>query len=280
MPAIPRHAQEGRLHLVMRRSGPRTIVQECSFQVPLQMLRPVYLDDTGTAYVYVLSPCGGVVGGDRYRLSVVLEAEARACVTTPSATKLYATLGCPAQQQIDCTLQAGAVLEYVPEQIIPFAQSAFQQDMTIRLGPGAWVVLCDIVAPGRVAMGEAFAYRDYASSVRVHDAAGQVLLRERTRLRPAWQRLDGLGVFEGHSYLGTLYVLREGAPLAEALEERLHTLLTSRPGVCGSATRLEHGGIAVRVLGQTHASVKQALHDVWDGVRRALWGYPAVAWRT
>lgn len=280
MLATPRRANEGRLQLVLRRAGARTVVQECYFQVPLQVLRPVYLDDTGTAYVYMMSPCGGVVGGDCYSTTVVVEAEGRACLTTPSATKLYATLGPPAQQHLDLTLHAGAVLEYLPEQIIPFAQSAFQQDMIVRLGPGACVFLLEIVAPGRLAMGEAFAYRDYGSSVRVENAHGQLLLRERTRLRPLWQRLDGVGLFEGYSYVGTLYVLVEGTPLATALGEQVHSLLTERQGLRGSASMLEHGGIAVRVLGETHALVKRALHEVWDILRRALLGYPAVVWRT
>jgi urease accessory protein len=90
-------------------------------------------------------------------------------------------------------LHAGAVLEYLPEQIIPFAQAAFQQHMTVRLGPGACILAMEIVAPGRLARGEAFAYRDYDSSVCIEAAPGQVLLRERTRLRPGCQRLDRPG---------------------------------------------------------------------------------------
>ena len=169
----------------MRRVGKRTALQECYFQVPLQVLRPLYLDDVGTAYVYLVSPCGGVVGGDNYSITVVVEAGARVCLTTPSATKLYATPGVPARQQLDITVHAGAVVEYLPEQIIPFAQAAFQQHMSVRLGPGACILAMEIIAPGRLARGEAFAYRDYDSSVCIVEAAsGQVMLRERTRLRP------------------------------------------------------------------------------------------------
>src|SRR2546425_779038 len=83
-------------------------------------------------------------------------AGARACLTTPSATKLYATSGAPAQQRLDITLHADAVLEYLPEQMIPFAQAVFHQQITVRLGAGACVLLMEIVAPGRVARGEAF----------------------------------------------------------------------------------------------------------------------------
>jgi len=103
--------------------------------------------------------------------------------------------------------------------MIPFAQAAFRQQTTVRLGAGACVLLMEIIAPGRLARGEAFAYRDYDSSVCIEAASGQMLLRERTRLRPGWQRLDGAGLFEGYSYLGTLYALVEGTSLpAEVVE--------------------------------------------------------------
>ena len=275
-----RRPNEGVLHLVLQCTGQRTVLQECYFQVPLQVLRPLYLDEVGTAYVYLVSPCGGVVGGDAYSLTVVVEEGARACLTTPSATKLYATSGTPAQQRLDITLHAGAVLEYLPAQMIPFAQAAFQQQMTVRLGAGACIFLMEIVAPGRLARGEAFAYREYDTRVCLENAQGQVVLRERTRLRPGWQRLDGPGLFEGYHYLGTFYALVEGTLLPTALVERLHALLACRTGLLGSATRLEHGGIAVRVLGEDHTTASQALHEVWDVLRQELLGYPAVVWRT
>lgn len=274
-----RRPNEGVLWLVLRRAGQRTVLHDCYFQVPLQVLRPLYLDEVGTAYVYLVSPCGGVVGGDVYTMTVVVEAGARACLTTPSATRLYAAPGAPARQRLDITLQAGAVLEYLPEQIIPFAQAAFHQCTRVRLGAGACLIWLEIVAPGRLASGEAFAYRDYDSSVCIENASGGVLVRERTRLQPGRQRLDGPGLFEGYYYLGTFYALVEGTVLPTALVERLHVLLSDRTRLIGSATLLEHGGIAVRVLGQDHTTVSAALHEVWDVVRRELLGYAALVWR-
>ena len=43
--ARQRRPNEGALHLVLRRAGQRTVLQECYFQVPLQVLRPLYLDE-------------------------------------------------------------------------------------------------------------------------------------------------------------------------------------------------------------------------------------------
>ncbi len=275
-----RPLNRGVVELSLRRAGTRTVVRDAYFRTPLQIMRPYYLDDSGTAYIYLLSPGGGVVGGDRYSITVTLETGARACMTTASATKIYASPDTMAHQRFDIVLQAGAAFEYLPEQIIPFARSAFRQDMTVRLGSGAVAVLMEIVAPGRLARGEAFAYRDYSSGLSVADARGRVLLRERTRLQPRhWDAGNGLGLLEGFNYLGTLYVLSESYGAPGELADDLHGLVANRQRCVGGATALEWGGVAVRLLAEDHATVSRALHAVWDRVRQCLLGYPAVRWR-
>lgn len=276
----PSRPYAGTLRLYLRRTPQRAVLQECYSQVPLQVMRPLYLDDVGTAYLYLLSPCGGVVGGDAYQISVVAEAGARVCVTTPAATRLYATTGALASQRFDITLHAGAVLEYMPAQTIPFAQAAFCQHMQVRLGAGACVMVSEVVAPGRVARGEVFAYHAYDASLHVTDAQERLLLYDHLRLRPGEQPLTAVGLFEGYHYFGTLYALHEGVPIASTVFDQVHTLLADQAGLLGGVTQLAHGGLAVRVLGREHASVHQALQAVWDVVRRALLGYPAVVWRT
>lgn len=270
----------GVVDLSLRRSGPRTVVGDAYFRSPLQVLRPHYLDDTGTAYVYLLSPGGGVVGGDRYAVTMTLEEGARVCVTTASATKIYDSAGKMARQSVDVVLQDGAVFEYLPEQIIPFAGSVFRQDMKVRLGRGALAVLGEIVAPGRLARGEAFLYDDFSSGLSVVDSESRPLLRERTRLQPrSWEDGGGLGLLEGYGYLGTLYVLGECGGAADELADDLHGLLADRHDGIGGATALERGGVVVRLLAEDHESVRRVLHEVWDEVRRRLLGYPAVRWR-
>ena len=270
----------GVVELSLRRSGPRTVVGDAYFRTPLQVLRPHYLDDTGTAYVYLLSPGGGVVGGDRYAVTMMLEEGARACVTTASATKIYDSAGKMARQSVDVVLQDGAVFEYLPEQIIPFAGSAFRQDMMVRLGHGALAVLGEIVAPGRLARGEAFLYDDYSSGLSVVDSEARLLVRERTRLQPGnWEDGGGLGLLEGYTYLGTLYVLGECCGAPDELADDLHGLLADRQDGVGGATMLERGGVMVRLLAEDHESVSRVLHAVWDEVRQRLLGYPAVRWR-
>ena len=264
----------------MRRSGPRTVVGDAYFTTPLQVMRPHYLDDTGTAYIYLLSTGGGVVGGDRYAITMTLENGARACVTTASATKIYYSAGKPARQSFDVSLQAGAVFEYLPEQIIPFSGSIFRQDMRVRLGHGAIAVVAEIVAPGRLARGESFFYDSYISGLSVANSEGRLLVRDRTCLQPKnWEAGSGLALLEGYTHLGTLYVLGECCGAPDELADDLHGLLESRQCGIGGATALERGGVVVRLLAEDHETVNRSLHAVWDRVRRRLLGYPAVRWR-
>jgi urease accessory protein len=262
------------LNLGLRQVGNRTVLHDCYAHVPLRVLRPVYPDDTGTAYLYLLNPCGGVLGGDTYSIHATLDAGAQAYITTPSATKLYAAPAQPACQHIDFTLQDGAVLTYLPEPTIPFANAAFRQHMTVRLGDGACAFLGEILAPGRMARDEIFAYREYRTSLRVEDARGDLLLIDRTCLYPQQDDLRALGMLEGYYYLGTFYALGSHPALDATLTPALSDLLDGHPHLVGSATTLAQGGIAIRFLADAPMRANQALYRICNLLHQQVLGQP------
>jgi urease accessory protein len=281
MSALQRHPVEGVLQLGLRRSGARTVLYDCYARTPLRVLRPLYLDDTGMAYLYILNPCGGVVGGDTYTLHITLDSGAQAYVTTPSATQLYATLSTPAEQHIDLTLNPGTVMAYFPEQTIPFANAAFRQRMTVRLGRDAFAFLGDILSPGRSARQETFAYREYDSRLRVETLDdGEVRLFDHMRLQPQQDPLSCLGLLETYDYLGVFYALPGSGAIDPSLADRLHDMLVHCSDLVGSASTLPYGGLVVRLVGRHHTPVRRALHTAWDLTRQVLFGQPAAALRT
>jgi urease accessory protein UreH len=104
---------------------------------------------------------------------------------------------------------------------------------------------------------------------------------EHTRLQPHHQDISGPGLLEGYFYVGSFYVLRGGTPLAPALAETVHHLLAERqPLLIGSATTSAAGGIAVRLLAKDHASMRQALYDIWHDLYQQVLGQPAPRHRT
>src|SRR5439155_13433894 len=170
-PADPEPARVGRdgtLALALERRGGATVLGPCRYTLPLQVLSPLALDGPA-AVVSVLNPTGGLVGGDRLAIDVALGPAAHGCLTTPSATKVYRTAGAAAEQRVRLRLEAGAILEWVPDHTIPFADSAFRQAIDCEVGDGATLLLMDAFAAGRVARGEVWRFALLESTVTVRD---------------------------------------------------------------------------------------------------------------
>jgi hypothetical protein len=176
-----RVGRDGRLAVRVEQRDGRSVLTGCRWTMPLQVLAPVALDDPA-AVVWMLNPTGGLVGGDRLAIDVEVGPGAHACLTTPSATKVYRTAGATAEQTIKLTLAPRARLEWVPDHTIPFAGAALRQRIEADVGEGASMLLIDAFAAGRVARGERwrFALLDCALSVR--DARGW-LVHDRLVLR-------------------------------------------------------------------------------------------------
>ena len=113
-----RVGRDGYLRLQFERRGQRTILSQSRFTLPLQALTPLALED-GTAYLMLLNPTGGVLGGDHLLTEIVQEKETHVCLTTPSATRIYRTAEKPAVLQTVIRLGEGATLEYLPDHVIP-----------------------------------------------------------------------------------------------------------------------------------------------------------------
>ena len=272
--SLARIGRDGLLRLRFERRGPATVVAGCRSTLPLQVLAPVAVDDPA-AVVWVLNPTGGLVGGDRLALDVDLGAGAHACLTTPSATKVYRTAGEVAEQDVHLRLAPDAILEWVPDHTIPFAGSALRQRIRVHLGEGARLILMDAFAAGRVARGEAWQFAVLDSAITITDARGRVL-HDRFVLsgdRP-W---TGLGLAENHSYFATVVVIgvADFAEFSRAVTEAAGP----RTDVAMGAGALARAGVVVRALAASAPALVDVLDRVWALARRALLGLPPPALR-
>jgi urease accessory protein len=269
-----RVGREGALRLRVERRGGASVVASCRSTVPLQVLAPVGLDDPA-AVVSILNPTGGVVGGDRLGIDVAVGPGAHACLTTPSATRVYRTSGPPAVQEVSIDLGPGATLEYVPDHTIPFPGSAFRQAIRVHVGDGAQLILVDAFAAGRITRGEAWRFALLESALVIRDADGW-LLRDRFVLAgdPAW---GGLGFAEAAAYFATIVVLGERANADLAAEL---TRATDGAGVAVAGGALPRGGgIILRCLAATAPLLGETTERLWAAARRLVLGVPPLLLR-
>jgi urease accessory protein len=271
--APSRVGRDGALRVRFERRGADTALTACGYALPLQVLGTVALDDP-SAVVSILNPTGGVLGGDRLEIDVDVGADAHACLTTPSATRVYRARDEAAVQRVRVRVGPRATLEWVPDHTIPFAGSAFRQTIEVHVGVAARVVLVDAFAAGRVARGEAWRFRRLESTLAIRDGAGW-LLHDRFALSGS-EGWCGLGFTEGAPYFATVVVIVDGdlAPLRGATDAAL-----AAAGITGGVAALPRRGVVVRCLARDAPALADGLDAVWAAVRQTVLGLPPLALR-
>jgi urease accessory protein len=177
------------------------------------------LDETGAAYTLLVNPSGGLVAGDHLSLRASLGPRSHVIFSTPSANRVYRSLAEPSRQEIQLTVGAGAILEWVPELTIPFLGSRFSQTVHVALESGGTLIFWDALAAGRIASGERWKFTSFDNEIRVKTSSGASVL-ERYRLISGERY--GSGLAEPWDYVASLFIL------SEAVEEEVWKRLKER----------------------------------------------------
>lgn len=248
---------------------------------PLRVIRAFALPD-GAALAHLHNISGGVLGGDSLTLNVSVEANAQAQLTTPGATRIYRhRTGLPdASQQTSVTVESGALLEYLPDPLIPFARARYRQSTNIRLAPDAGLFWWETIAPGREAHGERFAYESLEMALEITANDCPIAL-ERYQLRPQETPLSSLARLGPYLYHTTFYICRVGVSEAIwlALEAEL-TLIAQQYTAFGSTlwgvSTLVSDGIVIRGLAATHRCLTAQLTHFWQAAKQKLYAKDAI----
>lgn len=269
--AVARVGREGALRLAFERRGSRTVLAHARSVLPLQVLTPLALDDAACV-VSMLNPTGGVLGGDRLEVDVTLAPGAHACLTTPSATKVYRAPADPAVQRVRIEASAGAVVEWVPGHTIPFADAALVQSIELHVAGGARAIVVDAFAAGRVARGEVWRFAALESALVVSDCRGEILW-DRWSLRRGRER--GGDLTGARPYFATVAVIGDGG-----LDDFCAAAASlSVAGVTAAAGRLARRGALARVTAVDAVGLGRTVEELWAAARATMLGLPALALR-
>lgn len=232
--------------------------------------------------VHLHNVSGGVLAGDQLALDIHVGTGAKAQVTTTGATRLYRHRegSLDAEQHVTIHVEPDAVLEYLPDMVIPFRGSRHHQYTTVTLDPGATFFWWESTAPGRQAMGEQFSFESLRISTRVQ-TPGKPLLLEDFRLEPNRKPLRSLVRMGNFTHTASFYAFHVGRPAADwpELESQLSEIAReeSRIGcTIWGASALASDGILVRGLSTTSRDIPATLARFWTMARRFLTGEEAV----
>jgi len=280
-PAIVETADVGRVgELVLDyvRQGGRTVLMQSRCCSPWHFSPPIQLDDSPCTYSPLVNPSGGLVGGDRLSVRSTLGPDAHVLFSTPSATRVYRSLGETAVQTIELTVGPGAIAEWMPDVTIPYAGALFRQAIHVTLAPGATVLLWDAIASGRVARNERWVFTSLENEIRIMTSSGRSVL-ERYALAPA---VHGVGHAADWDYVGSLYLIGDGVDAVrwKQLDAQLAAILDARPGtVLGGVSEPAASGLAVKLVAKSAPDLSETLDELWQAIRLTLWNLPRPALR-
>jgi urease accessory protein len=228
------------------------------------------------ASAYVQDPTGGIAQGDRYEAAIAVGADARAHVSTGSATKVLRMERNYGSSHLTIDVDDGGYLEYLPDPTILHRDARFWQSIDVDLGEGAAALLADVVVPGRLARDEAFEFDRLHAGVEARDPDGE-LFADALAL-DGGDHLRGPGLFGEFRVLGTFYIVAPDHDDVDVLADDLHACVqdddaAEEPKAVGGASVLpRESGVAVRVLGDRSSDVTDRFARVWDRSRRELVG--------
>ena len=275
---MPWHAH---LSLDYLRQGPRTVLQH-SHNGPLRIFKSLYPEGDAVCHNVIVHPPGGLVGGDQLDINLHLARDTHALLSTPGATRFYASDADRAVQRVHLRLDEGARLEWLPLEAIVYPGALADNHWCASLAETAELMAWDVCALGLPGAGQPFDRGEYRQHLEIPG-----LWLEQARIAASDTRLLdsplGLG---GRRCLGTL-LLASGRSWTRERRERLldavrSAIAAAPPEVTVAATCPNERMLVVRAVAPLVEPLMACLQSAWAVLRPEAWGLagtPPRIWR-
>ena len=247
------------------RADGETFIRAQSFAAPVHLSKP-HLDE-GVLVVNVVNPTAGLLAGDRVRVRVTVEGGARVLLTTPSASRAHRAVGGEARVEQEFRVARGAWLEVWPEIFIPQSGARYRQRTVARVEEGGELLLIEMLAPGRTAMGEVFAFAELEWETELW-LGEEKIARERYALTAESAGLAALRARFPEGYYASCFIVSPRLTNETACWRRIHDLHDDAAWVGGSA--LVRGGWAIRVVAEGSIALRKTIAAIRREIYAAL----------
>lgn len=249
---------------------------------PLKLLRHFTAGD-GRCVMPLLHTAGGLVGGDQLEIALHAAAGSRSFLTSVAAQKIYGSRGRSrvqpqgrwAQITLQAELEAGADLEWLPQETVVFAGALLEQQQQITLAPGASWLGADVVRLGRTARGEDLGAGRFCNSLSIRRGEQWSVVERLSLEQEQLPNPHGMG---GEPVLGTLIWIAPEPLENEQLAQLLKGGRADREGLSGTMAigPLEPGLIA-RYRGGSSQAARLWFFRLWRRIR-AVQGLSEPSW--
>jgi len=249
----------------------KTVITKQFSQVPLQIQRAVYPENSlpGMAYLYIISPSGGILQGDRYKTNIMLKNNAVSHITTQGATRIYSMNSNSASQMVNITLDENCYLEYIPDQIIPYQNSRYYQKVNLNIHDNATLIYSEVLTPGRIAMNENFDYDICYLRTYCKNQNNKFRCLENMKIEPKENNMRIKGILGKYDIVGTVYILTKKEKL-QKLEKMINEKIEFI--TLGTSILPNESGIIVKILSNSTEEIYKKIYEIVKITRKEILG--------
>ena len=241
----------------VHRNG-QTCLDSVFCSVPFHISKP-YWDGT-VLLLQVANPTAGLFSGDQLSCRVQVKENAALLFTNQGASRIHPSTGAGVVSEQTFRVSDKGWLEIFPELLIPYRQASLIQKTVVNVADGGRAYLAEMLAPGRTAAGEIYAYEklDWRFHLFLHDRPIAV---ERAEISPDtipwmfaspphWQ----------HIYYGCVWIVAPELEAMSSADFKEIEDLSSDECLVG-ASRLAATAIVVKVVSSSSIPLRKALQS-------------------
>ncbi|MEL7214369.1 MAG: urease accessory protein UreD [Pseudomonadota bacterium] len=210
----------------------------------------------------LMNSAGGITGGDRLAVSATAGRGTTLTLTTQAAERAYRAAAGAGRVATTLEVQDGALLQWLPQEMILFDGCALERELKIAMAPGARLLMVEPIVFGRTAMGETLTtglVRDTITITR--DGVPHYL--DRIHLSgPIASQLQRSAVAEGARAMASLVYIAPDAP------SQIEVVRRHLPQWGGASLRAADT-LVVRLLARDSFELRRALLPILDRLSRS-----------
>lgn len=249
LPKLQRARGEGRIasRVLDKRTRLESLYQEGCAKIRLPHTHDASLQ------AVLINTAGGLTGGDDVRWGIQARPGTHMVLTTQACERVYRSLGDEAHVRNSIRVEAGARVDWLPQETILFEGGKLDRALEVDLAAGATFCAVEAVLLGREAMGEAARNATLRDNWRIC-RDGRLVHAEATILSADPLERDSLSLLDGALAFATVLLI---GPEAERKLEPVRGLLHGRSGASLIGDRL-----VVRAIAESGLALRRIIGPV------------------
>ncbi len=199
--------RQGLIRMTFENRKQRTVASEIYHEGNSRVSSQVKLSQENTPYYFFIHSGGGYVEGEHYEVDVQLKKDTHAILTSQAPTYIYK---CENQQLTSQTmkvsLEENSYLEWITDEIIPYRNSHYRQELEINLTDTSTLILEDGVTAGWSEDQSPFSYANLQMKTLIR-MNGKYFYHDFLLTDPLSESMSSLGYFEEYTNYNNLLII-------------------------------------------------------------------------